>query len=77
MAAKLPGGTLSSVCTYMRVPLCVGVHMDRTGCAFTYLSPDRDSEGRWAWLQFPRMKWEGAGVRAVACALMELEVTHT
>lgn len=71
---KLVGKNLAGIRTWMRVPYCIGAHMDREGCAFAYLSPDVDNTGRRAWLQFPQIKWHNGGLLAIACALMELEV---
>src|SRR6185312_423384 len=65
---------LASIRTWLRVPYCIGAHMDREGCAFAYLSPDVDNAGQRAWLQFPQIKWHDGGLMAIACALMELAV---
>lgn len=69
------GKDADGIRTWLRLPYCIGAHMDRTGCAFAYLSPDADAEtGKRVWLHFPLIPWANGGVQRVACILMELEV---
>jgi hypothetical protein len=65
----------ATIRTWLRLPYCMGVHMDREGCTFAYLSPDSDSNGQRVWLRFPVINWRNGGLKRIACALMELEVS--
>lgn len=61
--------------TWLRLPYCMGLHMNREGCTFAYLSPDADAAGQRVWLRFPVVHWRNGGIERIACALMELEVS--
>lgn len=65
---------LDTIRTWLRLPYCIGVHMDREGCAFAYLSPDANAAEQRAWLFFPLINWRNGGLQRIACIFMELEV---
>lgn len=68
------GKDIATIRMWLRLPFCIGVHMDREGCAFAYMSPDADAAGQRAWLHFPPINWRHGGLERIACTLMELEV---
>lgn len=68
------GKDLATIRTWLQLPYCIGVHMDRDGCTFAYLSPDANVAGQRAWLCFPLINWRDGGLLRIVRTFMELEV---
>lgn len=68
------GKNLATIRTWLRLPYCIGAHMDRDGCTFAYLSPDANAAGQRAWLHFQPINWRNGGLERIARTFMELEV---
>lgn len=71
---QVNGKDLATIRTWLRLPYCIGVHMDREGCTFAYLSPDANAAGQRAWLCFPLINWRDGGLLRIVRTFMELEV---